>query len=153
PQIEPLRELRSSLSKLRLNSLQIGSDGRNRVMLSPYGTKTARNTPSNSRFIFGPAKWLRSLISPGPGRALVYRDYCQQELHIAGAVSGDSELLAACETGDVYLGVAKQLGFAPPDATKETHGAVRNLFKTVVLGIIYGLGARSLAVRTGVSLY
>jgi DNA polymerase I-like protein with 3'-5' exonuclease and polymerase domains len=31
--------------------------------------------------------------------------------------------------------------------------AVRALFKTVVLGIQYGLGARSLAVRAGISLY
>jgi DNA polymerase-1 len=49
--------------------------------------------------------------------------------------------------------VAKQLGFAPPDATKETHGDVRKAFKTVVLGIQYGLGARTLADRLGVSLY
>ena len=31
--------------------------------------------------------------------------------------------------------------------------AVRALFKTVVLGIQYGLGTRSLAVRTGISLF
>jgi DNA polymerase-1 len=31
--------------------------------------------------------------------------------------------------------------------------AIRALFKTVVLGIQYGLGARSLAVRAGISLY
>jgi DNA polymerase I-like protein with 3'-5' exonuclease and polymerase domains len=53
----------------------------------------------------------------------------------------------------VYLGIAKQLGFAPADATPETHEAIRTLFKTVVLGIQYGLGARSLAMRAGVSLF
>ena len=36
PQIGPLRELRFSLSKLRLNSLQIGSDGRNRTLLGHF---------------------------------------------------------------------------------------------------------------------
>jgi DNA polymerase family A len=153
PQLEPLRELRSSLSKLRLSGLQIGSDGRNRTLLSPYGSKTGRNQPSTTSFIFGPAKWFRFLIAPPPGRALIYRDYCQQEMHIAAVLSGDGELLAACESGDVYLGVAKQLGQAPKDATSKTHGALRNLFKTVVLGINYGLGARSLAMRTGVSPY
>jgi hypothetical protein len=153
PQLEPLRELRSSLSKLQLNDLQVGTDGRNRALLSPYGSKTGRNQPSTARYIFGPAKWIRFLISPPACGALVHRDYCQQEMHIAAVLSGDSELLAACETGDVYLGIAKQLGFVPADARAETHGALRNLFKTVVLGITYGLGARSLAARTGVSLF
>src|SRR5262249_5319259 len=64
PFIAPLRELRYSLSKLRLNDLQVGSDGRNRTLLGAYGTKTGRNAPSNSRYVFGPAKWLRFLIAP-----------------------------------------------------------------------------------------
>jgi DNA polymerase I len=151
PEVEPLRELRSSISKLRLHKLAVGSDGRNRAQLWAYGTKTARNAPGASAYVFGPAKWLRHLITPPPGFALVHRDYKQQEMVIAAVVSGDSELLAACETGDVYLGIARQLGFAPPDATKKTHPAVRNLFKTVCLGILYGLKARSLANRTGIS--
>jgi DNA polymerase-1 len=68
-------------------------------------------------------------------------------------VSGDAAMLAACESGDVYLGIAKQLGFAPADATPETHKPIRAMFKTVVLGIIYGLGAHTLALRIGVSLF
>jgi DNA polymerase I len=153
PQIGPLRELRYSLSKLRLNDLQVGNDGRNRTILGAYGSKTGRNQPSSSRYIFGPAKWLRFLITPPPGRVLIHRDYAQQEPQIAAVWSGDEALLAACQTGDVYLGIAKTLGFAPADATPETHSAVRTLFKTVVLGIQYGMGARSLAVRTGISLF
>ena len=35
PHIGPLRELRYSLSKLRLNDLQVGNDGRNRTLLGP----------------------------------------------------------------------------------------------------------------------
>ena len=153
PGIGPLRELRYSLSKLRLNDLQVGGDGRSRTLLGAYGTKTARNAPSNSKFVFGPAKWIRFLIAPPPGLALIHRDFCQQEVRIAAVVSGDAALLEACESGDVYLGIAKQLGFAPADASKETHPAVRALFKTVVLGIQYGLGFRSLAIRAGISLY
>ncbi|MCQ4188855.1 DNA polymerase [Methylocystis suflitae] len=153
PELNPLRELRASLAKLRLNTLPVGSDGRNRTLLGPYGSKTGRNQPSNSKYIFGPAKWTRSLISPPSGRALTHRDYCQQEVRIAAVLAGDGELLAACETGDVYLGIAKQLGLAPGDATGDSHPDVRDLFKTVVLGISYGLGARSLALRTGVSLF
>src|SRR5262249_53815747 len=111
PQVEPLRELRYSLSKLRLNDLAVGNDDRNRTPLWAYGTKTARNAPGNSKYIFGPAKWLRFLITPPPGRVLVHRDYAQQEVRIAAIVSGDKALLEACESGDVYLGIAEQLGF------------------------------------------
>lgn len=148
-----LAELRSTLSLLRQWKLAIGNDGRNRTSLWPYGTKTGRNAPSGTGFIFGPAKWIRSFITPPPGRALVHRDYSQQEACIAAVLSQDPELLAACETGDVYLGVAKQLGFAPPDATSKTHKALRNQFKTVTLGIQYGLGALTLSLKLGISLY
>jgi DNA polymerase I len=153
PQIGDLRELRYSLSKLRLNALSIGSDSRNRALLGPYGSKTGRNQPSNSKYVFGPAKWIRFFITPPPGRVLIHRDYAQQEPQIAAVLSGDEALLAACREGDVYLGIAKALGFVPDGATPEALEATRTLFKTVVLGIQYGLGPRSLATRTGVSLF
>jgi DNA polymerase-1 len=153
PQIETLRELRYSLSKLRLNDLAVGSDGRNRALLGPYGTKTGRNAPSNSRFVFGPAKWIRFLIAPPPGRVLVHRDYMQQEVRIAAILSGDTALLEACESGDVYLGIAEQLGFVHASMSPDELAAVRALFKTVVLGIQYGLGTDSLALRTGISMF
>jgi hypothetical protein len=52
--VAPLRELRHALSQLRLNALAVGSDGRNRCLLSTFRAKTSRNQPSNSQFIFGP---------------------------------------------------------------------------------------------------
>ena len=111
PQVETLRELRYTLSKLKLNALAVGGDNRNRSPYWAYGTKSARCAPSNSKFVFGNAKWLRFLISPAPGMALVHRDYSQQEPRIAAVLSEDMELLAACESGDVYTGIARQLGF------------------------------------------
>jgi hypothetical protein len=152
PQIEQLRELRYSLSKLRLNDLQVGSDDRNRCLLGGYGTKTARNAPSNSKYVFGPAKWLRFLIAPAPGQVLVHRDYKQQEVRIAAILSGDTALMDACE-GDVYLNMGERLGLLSESMDASEREAVRALCKTIVLGIQYGLGARSLAVRTGLSLY
>jgi hypothetical protein len=153
PAIGPLRELRYSLSKLRLNDLQVGNDGRNRTLLGGYGTKTARSAPSNSKFVFGPAKWIRFLIAPPSGSVLIHRDFCQQEVRIAAVLSGDAALLETCESGDVYLGIASQLGFVSESMPPAALRAVRTLFKTVVLGIQYGLGALSLAIRTGISLY
>src|SRR5439155_420524 len=88
-----------------------------------------------------------------PGRVLVHRDYMQQEVRIAAVLSGDSALLEACESGDVYLGIARQLGFVRESMSSDELAAVRALFKTVVLGIQYGLGPRSLALRTGISMY
>jgi hypothetical protein len=147
PQLGDLHELRSALSQLRKSNLAIGRDGRNRCLLGLFGTKTGRNAPGSSEFIFGPAKCLRFLITPPPGMALVYRDFSQQEVRIAAIKSEDSALMAACESGDVYLGIAEQLGF---DALKP---GVRDLFKIVVLAINYGGGATSLATLTGISLY
>jgi DNA polymerase family A len=152
PRLDGLRELRSTMSMLRKNRLQIGNDGRNRALLGPFGSKTSRNQPSTAKYIFGPAKCLRFLISPAR-TALVHRDYEQQEAQIAAVLSGDEALLAACATGDVYLGIAKQLGFVPEDADKNSHGKVRDQFKTVVLGILYGLGPPALAAKIGVSVF
>jgi hypothetical protein len=79
PAVSPLRELRSSLSEMRLNDLAVGCDGRNRTILSAFRSRTGRNQPSNSRFIFGPSVWLRGLIKPPPGYGVAYVDWSQQE--------------------------------------------------------------------------
>ena len=65
--LSPLRELRHSLGQMRLNKFEVGADGRNRTLLSPFQSKTGRNQPSNSRYIFGSSVWLRSLIKPAEG--------------------------------------------------------------------------------------
>src|SRR6266536_35658 len=152
PLVSPLRELRHSLSEMRLEKLAVGSDGRNRVSLMPFAARSSRNTPSNSKFIFGPSVWLRGLIRPEHGRALAYVDWSSQEIAIAAALSGDLALLDAVQSGDPYLRFAKLAGLAPDDATKQSHGQIRNLCKTCLLGSNYGMGAASLAQRTGTSM-
>jgi hypothetical protein len=149
PELAALHELRATLSQLRLNALAVGRDGRNRTLLSAFRARTGRNQPSNTKFVFGPATWLRSLIKPAPGYGLANVDFASQEVGIAAALSGDPALMAAYRSGDVYLSFAKQAGLAPPDATKASHGAVRDQCKAVVLGINYGMSASGLAVRIG----
>jgi DNA polymerase I-like protein with 3'-5' exonuclease and polymerase domains len=149
-EIGPLRELRHSLSQLRLNDLAVGPDGRNRVLLSAFGSRTGRNQPSNSKFIFGPAVWLRGLIRPAPGMAVAYVDWEQQEFGIAAALSGDEAMREAYRSGDPYLAFARQAGAVPPEATKASHKAVRDQFKLAALAVQYGQGAESLAYRLGV---
>jgi DNA polymerase I len=149
PVISPLRELRHTLSKLRLNGLSIGEDQHNRTILSAFRARTGRNQPSSTRYIFGPSTWIRGLIRPTPGMGLAYIDWASQEIAIAGALSGDANLLQAYVDGDPYLAFGKQSGRLPADATKETHGVERELLKQCVLGINYAMGERSLALRLG----
>jgi DNA polymerase-1 len=83
---------------------------------------------------------LRGLIKPEPGKAVAYIDYSQQEIGVAAALSGDRAMMQAYNSGDPYLEFAKQAGAAPADATRDTHEAVRNLFKQCVLAVQYGMG-------------
>jgi DNA polymerase-1 len=147
PAVSPLRELRSSLADLRLNDLAVGHDNRNRSILSAFQARTGRNQPSSSRFIFGPSVWIRSLIKPPPGMAVAYIDYEQQEFAIAAKLSGDSNMLAACATGDPYLAFAKQAGAVPEDATRDAYGSVGELFKTTALAVLYGMQEYGLALK------
>jgi hypothetical protein len=149
PEVSPIRELRHALSQLRLNELAVGSDGRNRCLLSAFRSRTGRNQPSNTKYIFGPSVWLRGLIRPEPGRAVAYLDWEQQEFGIAAALSGDEAMKEAYLSGDPYLAFAKQAGAVPASATKESHKSTRDLFKQCVLAVQYGMGEVSLANRIG----
>ena len=150
PSVKPIAELRDLLSQLRLpEQLSIGRDNRNRCLLSPFASRTGRNQPSGSKFIFGPASWLRGLIQPAPGMALSYVDWRQQEFGIAAALSGDATMMEAYLSGDPYLAFAKQAKAIPQDATDETHALERDRFKICVLGTQYCMGPVTLARRIG----
>jgi DNA polymerase I len=150
PVIAELRELRAALGKMRLfDDLAIGPDGRNRTGIMPFRARTGRNQPSNAKFIFGPSRWLRSLIKPEPGMAVAYIDYDQQEFGIAAALSGDTAMMDAYRSGDPYLAFGKQAGGIPPEGTKASHKGERELFKACVLAVQYGMGAEALADRIG----
>ncbi len=147
PRVAPLRELRTALSEMRLNDLTVRRDGFNRCLLSGFSARTGRNQPSNTRFIFGPSVWLRSLIQPPPGYGIAYIDWEQQEFGIAAALSGDSNMKEAYLTGDPYLSFAKQARGVPQDATKHSHPTGREQFKSCALTVQYGMTEYTLAVR------
>ena len=147
----PLHELRATLANLRLTGLQVGADARNRCLLSPFRAVTGRNQPSNTRFIFGPARWMRGLIRPPEGWGLAYVDFSSQEIAIAAAFSGDERMMAGYAAGDPYLAFAKAARLVPADATKATHTAIRERCKAIVLGIGYGMEADSMAARAGIT--
>jgi DNA polymerase I len=151
PVVASIYEVRENLSQLRLNNLAVGRDGRNRTLLSAFASRTGRNQPSNSKFIFGPSVWLRSLIKPEPGTALGYVDWSQEEHGAAAALSGDQAMQATYLSGDPYFEFAKQAGALPKDAHKGTWREVRECFKACALAVQYGMEAESLAQRIGQS--
>src|SRR5262249_58887523 len=87
PVVAPIRELRATLSQLRLEDLAVGQDGRNRCLLSAFAAKTGRNLPSASQSIFGPAGWRRGLIQPQPDTAPAHIHRSQPRFGIAPALS------------------------------------------------------------------
>jgi DNA polymerase-1 len=147
PQLQPLRELRSTLSQLRLHELTVDKSGRSRCMLSPFRSKTGRNQPSNSKFIFGMPSYMRRLIKPKQDFSQAYLDFSQQEFGIAAALSNDPNMREAYISGDPYLSFAILAGAAPVTATRETHRDIREQYKACVLAVQYGMGVDSLALR------
>jgi DNA polymerase I len=151
PQLAALHQLRNTLAKLRLNSIAVGADGRNRCLLGQFVASTGRNAHQAGKSIFGPSRWLRGLIMPTRGSVLAYLDWAAQEFVTAAALSGDPHMLAAIASGDAYLWFARMAGLAPVWATKETHPTVRELAKRCCLGVLYGMGVKALALRTKLS--
>lgn len=151
-EIAPLRELRHALGQMKLHNICAGVDGRNRVSLMPFGSRTGRNQPSNSKFIFGASRWLRSLIRAEPGHVIAYIDWVSQEIAIAAALSGDTRLWEAYQSGDPYMAFARDAGLVPPGATKHTHKAERQRAKAIVLGVGYGMSAEAMAIQAGIHI-
>ena len=56
-------------------------------------------------------------------------------------------MIKAYMSGDVYFYFAKAAGAVPQDAKKEDHKSIRNLFKSTVLGLSYGMRSKSLALK------
>jgi hypothetical protein len=150
PKVQALRELRTVLASTKLFDFKVGSDGRNRVFLNPFGSKTGRNQPGNAAFIFGSARWTRSLIKPPPGMAVLYCDFKSQEVAISATLSGDAVMWRDYASGDPYLAFGKSIGMIPPDGTKASHGPERDICKAIVLGVSYGMEAHSLAARANI---
>lgn len=152
PYLMPLRQTRATLTGIRNFDLPIGPDGRCRTFPWPWVSVTGRNQPRKG-FIFGLPFWARNLIKPPQGRALAYVDLVSAEFGIAGALSGDTEMLAAYKSGeDVYIRLAKMAGAVPADATKQSHRDERALYKTALLAAQYGQTAFSFAKNSGCSI-
>ena len=146
PLLKDFYEDKRMIDAIKNLKLEIGSDGRNRCWLNPYGTKTGRNNPSTNRELLGLPHAMRSFMKPGPGMAIAQVDIGNEEIGIAAALSGDPVLMADYRSGDPYRRFAADaLGMIKP--TKQQ----RQVYKACVLGQIYGVGAGSLARNLGIS--
>ena len=150
--VAPLRELREALSQVRGHSVEVDADGYSRVSLRPYASKTGRSQPSNSQYLFGTARWVRSFIRAPEGFTFAYLDFKSEELGVAAYLAGDERLAESYTSGDPYIAFAKAAGLVPQDATKKSYPRERAACKAIVLGVQYGMGPEGMAASSGVAL-
>lgn len=151
PRIKTLANVMRTRSQNRELRLTVGSDGRNRTWLSPFVSKTSRNAPSTNRFVMNCPGWMRGLVTPPPGRALIVSDYTAEEPWIMGVLAGDDSILGAyADEGDFYLNVAHRMDLCERGATKATHADLRSNVKILTLAASYGMGKQSAATLMGV---
>jgi hypothetical protein len=130
----------------------MGPDGVLRPFFGPFGTQTGRNAPPASQFILAMSSWLRVLVRPPRGRSLISIDYKSQEFAIGAICSKDENLADSYRSGDPYLAFAILCKAIPEDGTKESHPEERQLYKSVVLGLSYGMRAASLSQHIAASI-
>ena len=148
PLLKDFYEDKRMIDALTDLKLEIGSDGRNRYWLNPFGTKTGRNNPSTNKALFGLPHTMRSFMKPGPGMAFAQADFGSQEIGVAAKLSGDPVLMADYLRGDPYREfAAASLGILNPTEQQ------RQVYKATVLGRIYGLGVKALARNLGISKF
>jgi DNA polymerase family A len=145
PGVENLHALRDSLNVIVKARLPIGRDGRNRPSLFPFATVTGRNAQAKS--LFNAHAGMRSFITFPEDAIGVYLDWRTQEVGIGAARSGDQALMDAYRSGDVYHAFALDCGLTGDTNIKRWKKAesdVRQRMKSLYLGIMYGMGAKSL---------
>lgn len=112
-----------------------------------FGTQTGRNAAKAKTFPLAMSSWLRAIIQPKKNQYIICCDFSQQEVYVAAILSGDTGLLQAYQSGDVYLAFAKQAGLVPVHATKLSHKEMRTLCKATVLGLQFGMGHNKLKTK------
>ena len=144
--IGSIRQVRRALSRTRLfDGITVGPDNRNRCGLSMFGQRQSTHTIKCKIFARDCSMGC-GLIKPEPAPRLHTSITHHKSLRLV-RTSVVMKMIAAYESGDPYLALAKFAGAAPPDATKQSHKEVRHLFKAVVLGVGFGMSQYGLADR------
>jgi DNA polymerase-1 len=148
------------LTKLRSTYLEAlpeqvdRADGRVHTTFEQTGAATGRLSSSDPNLQNIPMRTpegrqiRRAFVAP-PGRVLVGADYSQIELRVMAHLSGDPGLTEAFAAGeDVHAATARRIF----RVTGEPDPALRARAKIVNFGVMYGMGARSLAQQMGIPL-
>jgi DNA polymerase-1 len=144
---------RSLLDQLKTFDLPIGPDGRARVNLRAFGTKSGRNnTAQGGGFIFALNSTFRHLVQAPRGRALIAVDWSSQELHIAARLSRDPKLIEIVTSGrDPYIELAIMVALAAPGSDEQSDPEARGKGKIIQLALLYGAGPGLIARATNMS--
>ena len=94
-------------------------------------------------------KKLREFFVAEDGRVLVDADYSQIELRVLASIANDQNMISAFKSGaDIHTATAAQVFGLPIDMVTPV---LRSRAKAVNFGIVYGIGAFSLAKDIGVT--
>ena len=130
-------------------------DGRVHTTFHQAGAATGRLSSSDPNLQNIPMRTeqgraIRRAFVAAPGMLLVGADYSQIELRMMAHLSGDAALVEAFRSGeDIHAATARRV-FGLGDAAPTP--AMRARAKVVNFGIMYGMGARSLAQQMGMPL-
>jgi DNA polymerase I len=156
PELKKLQRLRDTIAELRLGAFlnTIGEDGCSRIAIMPLWTRTGRNQPSarDKAYLLSLPSWTHGIIRPPPGWGIAGLDWVSQEPGIGAGLSGDPALIEDYQSGDMHMRFAIRAGLAPEQATKRSHGPLRDAIKPVSLGVSYGMSKYGVAAATGKSL-
>ena len=158
PAVELLLEYRQ-LSKLRSTYCEglvkaVAADGRIHSCLHQTETRTGRISSAEPNLQNIPVRTelgskMRHFFRAPEGRVLCDADYSQIELRVLAHLSGDPAMIEAFRSGaDIHTATAAQVFGLPANAVSPI---MRSRAKAVNFGIVYGIGAFSLAKDIGVS--
>lgn len=132
----------------------IDADGRIHTRFNQVETRTGRisslepnlqNIPIRTEL----GREMRKFFKAGAGKVLIDADYSQIELRVLSDMANDETMINAFNSGaDIHTATASQVFDLPPEMITPQ---LRSRAKAVNFGIVYGIGAFSLAKDIGVS--
>ena len=132
----------------------IGDDGRIHSTLNQTETRTGRISSAEPNLQNIPVRSdlgreMRKFFSAGEGKILVDADYSQIELRVLADIANDKTMIDSFNSGrDIHTETASQV-FNMPESMVTS--LMRSRAKAVNFGIVYGIGAFSLAKDIGVT--
>jgi DNA polymerase I len=150
PEFGGIADAHKMVTQLHELQLSAGPDGRYRTPIWAYSTITSRAAPNGAAFPFTTPSWCRYTLMPAAGKVLAYLDFASMEFGVAAGLS-KAPMMVADYGGEPYLILPILAGFLPCDATRRTHGDVRDTYKPMILAVQYGGGGGLLARRLGLT--